>query len=150
MTHWENFQQLSEGLRYQKQSSEGATLLKESLSQVFSCVFCEILRTPFLQNTSGRLLLKYYVLYLVLVLAQWLWDWAFFYICSVRKHCHIMQLHFYINRSATHSTKECLLQSLQISSNYFCCYDISVWERSGLIFSHIDLICFKIVSIYRG
>ena len=30
---------------------------KEALGQVFSCEFCEILRTPFLQNTSGRLLL---------------------------------------------------------------------------------------------
>ena len=27
---------------------------KETLAQVFSCEFCEILRTPFLQNTSGR------------------------------------------------------------------------------------------------
>ena len=31
---------------------------KETLAQVFSCEFCEILRTPFLQNTSGRLLLE--------------------------------------------------------------------------------------------
>ena len=30
---------------------------KESLAQVFSCEFCEFLRTPFLQNTSGRMLL---------------------------------------------------------------------------------------------
>ena len=35
-----------------------ATVLKESLTQVFSCEFCELLRTPFLQNTSGRLLLE--------------------------------------------------------------------------------------------
>ena len=35
-----------------------ATLLKkETLAQVFSCEFCEISRTPFLQNTSGQLLL---------------------------------------------------------------------------------------------
>ena len=31
---------------------------KETLAQVFSWEFCKILRTPFLQNTSGRLLLK--------------------------------------------------------------------------------------------
>ena len=30
---------------------------KETVTQVFSCEFCEILRTPFLENTSGRLLL---------------------------------------------------------------------------------------------
>ena len=34
-----------------------AILLKKRLWQVFSCEFCEILTTPFLQNTSGRLLL---------------------------------------------------------------------------------------------
>ena len=26
---------------------------KETLAQLFSCEFCEILRTPFVQNTSG-------------------------------------------------------------------------------------------------
>ena len=31
---------------------------KETSTQVFSCEFYEILRTPFLQNTSGRLLLS--------------------------------------------------------------------------------------------
>ena len=30
---------------------------KETLAQAFSCEFCEISKTPFLQNTSGRLLL---------------------------------------------------------------------------------------------
>ena len=35
-----------------------AFLKKLTLAQVFSCEFCEFLRTPFLQNTSGRLLLK--------------------------------------------------------------------------------------------
>ena len=30
---------------------------KETLAQVFFCEFCEFSRTPFLQNTSGRLLL---------------------------------------------------------------------------------------------
>ena len=34
-----------------------ALLKKETLAQVFSCEFCKILRTPFLQNTSGRLLI---------------------------------------------------------------------------------------------
>ena len=29
---------------------------KETLAQVFSCKFCEILRTPLLQSTSGQLL----------------------------------------------------------------------------------------------
>ena len=36
------------------------TLKKETLAQVFSCEFCEILWTPFLQNTSARLLLWNY------------------------------------------------------------------------------------------
>ena len=32
---------------------------KETLAQAFSCEFCEVFyRTPYLQNTSGRLLLK--------------------------------------------------------------------------------------------
>ena len=31
---------------------------KETLAQVFSCEFCEISKNNFLQNTSGRLLLK--------------------------------------------------------------------------------------------
>ena len=31
---------------------------KKTLAQVFSCKFCKFLRTHFLQNTSGRLLLK--------------------------------------------------------------------------------------------
>ena len=30
---------------------------KETLAQVFSCEFAKFVRTPFLQNTSGRLLL---------------------------------------------------------------------------------------------
>ena len=30
---------------------------KEALAQVLSCKFCEFLRTPFLQNTSGQMLL---------------------------------------------------------------------------------------------
>ena len=32
---------------------------KESLTQVFSCEFCEISKNTFLQNTSGRLLLLF-------------------------------------------------------------------------------------------
>ena len=32
---------------------------KETLAQVFSCEFLEALRTPSLQNTSGRLLLLF-------------------------------------------------------------------------------------------
>ena len=31
---------------------------KDTLVQVFSCEFCEISKTPFLQNTSERLLLN--------------------------------------------------------------------------------------------
>ena len=31
---------------------------KETLTQVFSCEFCEVSKTPFLQDTSGRLLLN--------------------------------------------------------------------------------------------
>ena len=31
---------------------------KEALAQVFSCEFCKFFKKPFLQNTSGRLLLK--------------------------------------------------------------------------------------------
>ena len=30
-------------------------ITKETLAQVFSCEFCEILKTPFLQNTSEQL-----------------------------------------------------------------------------------------------
>ena len=60
MTHWENFQQLSEGLKYYKQSSEGTTLLKESLSQVLSCAFCENLKNTFftehLRTTASKIL----------------------------------------------------------------------------------------------
>ena len=32
--------------------------IKETLTQVFSCEFAKFLRTPFLRNTSGRLLLS--------------------------------------------------------------------------------------------
>ena len=35
-----------------------ATLLKETLAQVFSCEFCEISKNAFIQNTTGRLLLE--------------------------------------------------------------------------------------------
>ena len=35
-----------------------ATLLKDTPTQVFSCECCEIFKRNFLQNTSGRLLLK--------------------------------------------------------------------------------------------
>ena len=35
-----------------------ATLLKDTPTQVFSCEYCEIFKINFLQNTSGRLLLK--------------------------------------------------------------------------------------------
>ena len=37
--------------------AEDCDFIKKRLWQVFSCEFCEILTTPFLQNTSGRLLL---------------------------------------------------------------------------------------------
>ena len=37
---------------------QGLFVKKETLAQVFSYEFCKILRAPFLQNTSGRLLLK--------------------------------------------------------------------------------------------
>ena len=40
-----------------KLQASGNFAKKETLAQVFSCEFCEISRTPFLQNTSGRLLL---------------------------------------------------------------------------------------------
>ena len=36
--------------------SEASNFIKKA--RVFSCEFCEILRTPFLKNTSGRLLLS--------------------------------------------------------------------------------------------
>ena len=36
----------------------GKHFKKETLTQVFSCVFCEISKNIFLQNRSGRLLLK--------------------------------------------------------------------------------------------
>ena len=34
------------------------TLLKKDLAQIFSCEFCEIFKKQFLENTSGRLLLR--------------------------------------------------------------------------------------------
>ena len=40
------------------QSLRPATLLKKRLAQVFSSEICKFLRTPFLQNTSGQLLLN--------------------------------------------------------------------------------------------
>ena len=36
---------------------------KEALLQLFSCEFCETLRTPFLQNASRRLLLNRFLLF---------------------------------------------------------------------------------------
>ena len=42
---------------------------KETLSQVFSCEFCEISKNTFLQKTSGRLLLK--KIYEQLLLHYW-------------------------------------------------------------------------------
>ena len=39
------------------ESVRHATLLKKRLVQVFSCQFCEIFKSTFLQNTYGRLLL---------------------------------------------------------------------------------------------
>ena len=36
-----------------------AFIKKETLGQMFSCDFCEISKNNFLQNTSGRLLLKW-------------------------------------------------------------------------------------------
>ena len=51
--------QLCQSLFFNKVAGlRSATLFKkETLAQVFSCEFCEILRAPFVQNTSGRLLL---------------------------------------------------------------------------------------------
>ena len=42
------------------QASTSNFVKKEILAQVFSCEFCEISKTTFLQNTSGRLLLECY------------------------------------------------------------------------------------------
>ena len=48
-----------------KKKAPPATLLKkETLAQVFSCEFCEISKNNFSQNTSGRLLLGYVILYM--------------------------------------------------------------------------------------
>ena len=47
---------------------------KETLAQVFSCKFCEILRTPVLQNTSGRLLLFF---------SLWRFDFSDFFFLSL-------------------------------------------------------------------
>ena len=40
------------------EKAEATTFNKESLTQVFPVNFAKFLRTPFLQNTSGRWLLK--------------------------------------------------------------------------------------------
>ena len=45
------------------QASFSNFIKKETLAQVFSCEFCEIYKATFLQNTSGRLLLKDAVLF---------------------------------------------------------------------------------------
>ena len=49
---------LRQSLFLNKVAGRPATLLKKRLPQVFSCEFCEISKNAFLQNTSGRLLLK--------------------------------------------------------------------------------------------
>ena len=41
--------------------SPAAMLIKETLVQVFSCEFCKISENTFLQNTSGRLLLNFFM-----------------------------------------------------------------------------------------
>ena len=44
---------------YNKRRPEACNFIKkETLAQVFSCEYCEILKNNFLQNTSGRLLLS--------------------------------------------------------------------------------------------
>ena len=43
---------------------------KDTLAQAFSCEFCEILKTPFLQNTSKRLLLHKYLEFIFMTLLQ--------------------------------------------------------------------------------
>ena len=43
-------------LEISQNSQENTCVRGETLAQVFSCEFCEILSTPFLQNASGRLL----------------------------------------------------------------------------------------------
>ena len=47
---------------YKKHLWQSLIFKKEALAQVFSCEFWEILRTPFLQNTSGWLLLHIVVI----------------------------------------------------------------------------------------
>ena len=50
---------MCQGLFFNKAADpRPVTLLTEALAQVFSCEFCENSRTPFSQNTSGRLLLN--------------------------------------------------------------------------------------------
>ena len=50
---------LCQSLYFNEVTGQVCNFIKiETLAQVFSCEFCEILRTPFLQNTSGRLLLS--------------------------------------------------------------------------------------------
>ena len=50
-------------IKLQTSGLRPATLLKkETLAQLFSCEFCEISNNNFLQSTSGRLLLYFWVL----------------------------------------------------------------------------------------
>ena len=49
---------LCQSLYFNKVAGQACNFIKiETLAQVFSCKFCEILRTAFFQNTSGRVLL---------------------------------------------------------------------------------------------
>ena len=49
---------LPEFLFFKTLQAEACNFIKKkNLAQVLSCEFCEILKTPVLQNTSGRLLL---------------------------------------------------------------------------------------------
>ena len=62
------------------------TLLKMFLPQVFSCEFCKISKTPFLQNTSGRLLLTStwkdliafsMIIHRIFVMNEYSYNWAY-------------------------------------------------------------------------
>ena len=48
---------VSKSLFFNKVAGLCNFIKKKTLTQVFSCKFCEILRTPHLKKTSGRLLL---------------------------------------------------------------------------------------------
>ena len=69
-----------------EQSSCRATFWNRTSAWVFSCKFADIFRTPFLKNTSGRLLLVFHIL-------------LYTYICTkcTKLFIHVQEYAFFMN-----------------------------------------------------